>query len=289
MPTEHVLDSMIFYREVGTGQPIVFLHGNPTSSYLWRRILPAVGDPGRCLAPDLIGMGESGKPDIEYTFADHVRYLDAWFDALGLDSVVLIGHDWGGALAFDWAARHPGRVRGIAFTETIVKPMTWQEFPEGGRAIFRAIKTAGVGEAMILDDNVFIEQVLPDSINNGLGEKDLDVYRKPYPTRKSRRPMLQWARSMPLDGEPADVVARIECYDEWLAESVDVPKLLLTFDPGIMLTPELLDWCVANMADLEIEKCGAAGHHTPEDQPDAIAAAISSWLNRHNLRSANAG
>jgi haloalkane dehalogenase len=289
MPAEHVLDSMIFYRDVGTGVPIVFLHGNPTSSYLWRRVLPAVGDPGRRLAPDLIGMGESGKPDIEYTFADHARYFDAWFDALGLDSVVLIGHDWGGALAFDWAARHPGRVRGIAFTETIVKPMTWQEFPEGGRAIFQAIKTAGVGEAMILDDNVFIEQVLPSSVDNGLSEKDLDAYRKPYPTRETRRPILQWARAMPLGGEPAEVVARIERYDEWLKESADVPKLLLTFDPGIMMTPELIDWCVTNMASLELEKCGAGGHHTPEDQPDAIAAAISSWLDRHSLRSGERG
>ena len=185
MPTEHVLDSTIFYREVGTGVPIVFLHGNPTSSYLWRGILPAVGDPGWKLAPDLIGMGDSGNRTSNTPFADHARYLDAWFDALGLDSVVLIGHDWGGDLAFDWAARHPGRVRGVAFTETIVKPMTWQEFPEGGREVFQALKTVGVGEAMILDDNLFIEQVLPGSIDSGLSEKDLDAYRKPYPTRES--------------------------------------------------------------------------------------------------------
>ena len=289
MPTEQVLDSTIFYREIGTGVPIVFLHGNPTSSYLWRNIMPAVGLPGRLLAPDLIGMGDSGKPDIDYTFADQARYLDAWFETLGLDSVVLIGHDWGGALAFDWAARHPGRVRGVAFTETIVKPMTWQEFPEGGRELFRAIKTAGVGEAMLLDDNIFIEQVLPGSIDGGLSEQDLDAYRKPYPTRESRQPMLQWARAMPLGGEPAEVVARIERYDEWLTQSADVPKLLLTFDPGIMLTPELTDWCLTNMANLEVEKCGAGGHHTPEDQPDAIAAAISGWLDRHSLRSAEVG
>src|SRR5215207_3321301 len=287
MPTEQVLNSTMFYRELGTGVPVVFLHGNPTSSYLWRSILPAVGDPGWLLAPDLIGMGDSGKPDIDYTFADHARYLDAWFDALALDSVVLIGHDWGGALAFDWAARHPGRVRGVGFTETIVKPMTWQEFPEGGREVFRAIKTAGVGEAMILDDNLFIEQVLPGSIDNGLSETDLDAYRKPYPTRESRRPILQWARAMPLGGEPAEIVARIERYDEWLTHSADVRKLLLTFDPGAMLTPELIDWCVTNMANLEVEKCGAGGHHTPEDEPEAIAAAIAAWLDRHGLRSAD--
>ncbi len=198
MPVQPVLDSTMFHRESGAGAPVVFLHGNPTSSHLWRDVLPAVGGPGRLLAPDLIGMGESGKPDIAYTFADHARYLDAWFDALGLDEVVLVGHDWGGALAFDWAARHPGRVRGIAFTETIVKPMTWEEFPEGGRPLFEAIRTPGVGEALILDDNAFVEQVLPGSVATPLAPADLDVYRAPYPTVESRRPLLQWPRSMPL-------------------------------------------------------------------------------------------
>src|SRR5882757_646424 len=167
MPRATVLDSTMFYRETGTGAPLVFLHGNPTSSYLWRHILPAVGDPARRLAPDLIGMGDSGKPEIAYTFDDHTRYLDAWFDALGLDNVVLVGHDWGGALAFDWAARHPGRVRGIAFTETIVKPMSWQEFPEGGRELFRSIKTPGIGEEMLLEQNAFIE-MLPGSVTKPL-------------------------------------------------------------------------------------------------------------------------
>jgi haloalkane dehalogenase len=286
MPTAQVLGSTIHYQELGTGAPIVFLHGNPTSSYLWRNILPAVGDPARRLAPDLIGMGESGKPDIEYTFDDHSRYLDAWFDALGLDSVVLIGHDWGGALAFDWAARHPGRVRGIAFTETIVKPMSWQEFPEGGRPLFEAIKTRGVGESMILDDNAFLEQGLPATVATPLTQEDLDAYRKPYPTRESRLPLLQWPRAMPLDGDPADVVARITAYDAWLATSVDVPKLFLTFEPGpgTMMTPDMIDWCTTHIAGLEVEKHGLAGHHTPEDQPAAIAASLANWMDKHGLR-----
>ncbi|MER6140339.1 haloalkane dehalogenase [Streptomyces sparsogenes] len=285
MPTDRILDSTIHYRESGTGVPIVFLHGNPTSSYLWRHVMPAVG-PGRLLAPDLIGMGESGKPDIDYTFADHARYLDAWFDALGLQDVVLVGHDWGGALAFDWAARHPDRVRGIAFTETIVKPMTWEEFPEGGRELFRAIKTDGVGEAMMLDDNLFIEG-LPDSGVTPLAAGDADVYRKPYPTRESRLPLLRWARSMPLGGEPADIVARVEAYDRWLETSPEVPKLLLTFapGPGVMLHDGLIAWCADNIAGLEIERSEAvAGHHTPEDQPALIAAALSAWADRHGLR-----
>jgi haloalkane dehalogenase len=282
MPRQQILDSVMYHRESGTGAPIVFLHGNPTSSYLWRDVMPAMG-PGRLLAPDLIGMGESGKPGIAYTFADHARYLDAWFDALRLQDVILVGHDWGGALAFDWAARHPHRVRGIAFTETIVKPMTWEEFPEGGRQLFRAIKTDGVGEAMILDDNAFIEQGLPGSCATALSPRDLDVYREPYPTRESRLPLLRWPRSMPLGGEPADVVARIEAYDRWLRAGTGVSKLLVTFapGPGTMMHEGIIDWCAANIADLEIERFEAvAGHHTPEDQPLLIAGALSAWVDR---------
>lgn len=289
MPVQPVLDSTIHYREAGAagGVPTVFLHGNPTSSHLWRDVLPAVGGPGRLLAPDLIGMGDSGKPAIDYTFADHARHLDAWFDALGLDRVVLVGHDWGGALAFDWAARHPGRVRGIAFTETIVKPMGWEEFPDGGRELFRAVKTPGVGEAMVLDENAFIEQALPRSVARPLAPRDLAAYRAPYPTRESRRPLLQWARSMPLGGEPAEVVARVAAYGEWLAASPEVPKLLLTFapGPGAMTGPQTVAWCVANVAGLELARHDdvAAGHHTPEDHPALVAAAVSDWAGRHGL------
>jgi haloalkane dehalogenase len=285
MPVQHILDSTMHHRESGAGVPVVFLHGNPTSSYLWRNVMPAVG-PGRLLAPDLIGMGESAKPDIDYTFADQARYLDAWFDALGLRDVILVGHDWGGALAFDWAARHPDRVRGIAFTETIVKPMTWEEFPDGGRELFRAIKTKDVGEAMLLDDNAFIK-ALPGSVVTALAQDTAAVYAKPYPTRDSRLPLLRWARSMPLGGEPADVVARVEAYDAWLAASTEVPKLLLTFapGPGAMMHEGLVRWCAANIAALEIAHSDApAGHHTPEDHPEWIAATVSAWADRHGLR-----
>ncbi|MFF3467675.1 haloalkane dehalogenase [Streptomyces sp. NPDC002619] len=292
MPTADVLHSTIFYREAGTGTvPMIFLHGNPTSSYLWRHIVPTVAESGRCLAPDLIGMGDSGKPDIAYTFDDHARYLDAWFDALDLDQVVLIGHDWGGALAFDWAARHPGRVRGIAFTETIVKPMSWEEFPAGARPLFQSMRTSGTGEAMVLDQNTFVEKALPNTVARGLSAEDLDVYRRPYPTRQSRVPLLQWPRAMPLDGEPADVVARISAYDEWLAASTDVPKLLLTFEsgPGTMMGPEIIDWCAAHVSSLETVSHGLAGHHTPEDQPEAITASLVTWLAKHRLLSDGEG
>jgi haloalkane dehalogenase len=287
MPGVDVLDSRMFYREAGAGVPLVFLHGNPTSSHLWRRVLPRIQGPGRCLAPDLIGMGDSGKPPVAYRFADHARYLDAWFDALDLDGVVLVGHDWGGALAFDWAARHPGRVRGVVFMETIVRPMSWEDLPEGARPLFRSFRTPGVGERMVLDQNAFIEQALPRTVAGGLTDADLVAYRRPYPTPDSRLPLLQWPREMPLDGEPADVVARVEAFDQWLATSPGVPKLLLTFDPGPgqMMAPPIVAWCQANIAGLEIAKCGPAGHHAPEDQPDAIAAAIVAWASRHHLRS----
>ena len=291
MPTAPVLDSTIFYREVGRRPPpTVLLHGHPPASYLWRHVRPVLGAVGRCLAPDLIGMGESGKPDIAYSFDDHARYLDAWFDALELDRVVLVGHDWGGALAFDWAARHPGRVRGIAFTETIVKPMSWEEFPAGARPLFEAMRSSGVGEAMVLEENAFIEQALPRTVP-GLSDEDLAVYGRPYPTRRSRVPLLQWPRSMPLDGEPADVVARIDAYGQWLADSADVPKLLLAFEPGesTMMSPQIIDWCTAHMSALETETLGTAGHHTPEEQPEVIASSLVAWLDKHDLLSTEKG
>jgi haloalkane dehalogenase len=225
MPTIEALDSTMFYEDARTGTPFVFLHGNPTSSHLWRHVLPRIGEPARCLAPDLIGMGRSGKPDMAYRFADHARYLDASFDALALDGVVLVGIDWGGSLAFDWAARHPGRTRGVAFMETIVRPMTWVEFPGDARPRLEALRTPGVGEIKVLDENFFIEQALRTTVLSGLSEEDLAVYGSPYPTRESRRPLLEWPRAWPIGGEPADVTRRMETYDDWLGSSEEVPKL----------------------------------------------------------------
>jgi haloalkane dehalogenase len=288
MPAIDVLDSTMFYEDAGDGTPLVFLHGNPTSSHLWRHVLPPIGAPGRCLAPDLIGMGRSGKPDVPYRFADHARYLDAWFDELALDGVVLVGHDWGGALAFDWATRHPGRTRGVAFMETIVRPLSWADFPGPARPRYESLRTPGVGETKVLDENFFIEQALRATVLSGLSDEDLEAYRAPFPTRDSRRPLLEWPRAMPIEGEPADVVNRIEAYDDWLARSEDVPKLLLTFDGSagtLMIGPEMTAWCATHIANLEIENCGAAAHVVPEDQPEAIAAAIAQWADRHQLRS----
>ncbi|VVJ20474.1 Uncharacterised protein [Amycolatopsis camponoti] len=253
------------YVESGTGAPVVFLHGNPTSSYLWRNVMPSV--PGRGLAPDLIGMGSSPRPSIEYSFDDHAHYLDEWFDALDLSDVVLVGHDWGGALAADWASRHPSRVRGLAFTEAVLKPMTWEEFPPAGAEVFRALKTPGAGDPMI---DMFLKSLPPE-------------YEGMYPTPKSRIPLLRWAQSMPLGGEPPEVVSRIEAFDGWLASTPEIPKLLITFEPGpdTMWTQPMIDWMSSNFAALEVAHHPVvAGHHTPEDQPGPIAASLTEWLGR---------
>lgn len=292
MPTVDVLDSFLHYEEAGPHQadggaaPLVLLHGNPTSSHLWRHVMAKAAAAGRrCLAPDLIGMGRSGKPDIPYAFDDHARHLDAWFDALGLEHAVLVGQDWGGALAFDRAARHPGTVAGLAFMETIMRPMTWAEYPAAARSRFEAFRTPGTGEELVLDRNVFIENSFDQTVRSGLSAADHDVYRAPYPTRESRRPLLRWARSMPLDGEPADVVARVRAYDDWLATSPGTPKLLLTFDssPTLLVDEAMAAWCAEHVSALETEHCGPAAHLAPEDQPDAIAAAVTSWAARHGL------
>ncbi|MCP3802606.1 haloalkane dehalogenase [Allokutzneria sp. A3M-2-11 16] len=274
MPVVDVLGSTMYFEDEGSGTPHVLLHGNPASSHLWRKVLPLVG--GRRLAPDLIGMGRSGKPDIPYRFDDHARYLDAWFDALDLDEVVLVGIDWGGALAFDWAARNPTRVRGIAFMETILKPMSRAEFPAAAWDRFQALKDAEFDADLARG---FLEQALANTVLTGLSEEDADVYRAPFLTPESRRPLLEWPRAMPLEGRPADVVARVEEYDKWLMTSTDVPKLLLTFDtsPTLMVREVLTKWCVDNIAALETVHCGPAGHLAPEDQPEAIAAAINAW------------
>src|SRR5215510_6356729 len=190
MPVIDVLGSTMSYQEAGAGAPVVFLHGNPTSSYLWRKVMPLVG-PGRLLAPDLIGMGDSGKPAIEYTLADHARYLDAWFDALGLDRVVLVGHDWGGALAFDWAARHPDRVLGVAFLETFVKPFAWDELPPPARARVERFRT-DEGAAAVLDQDLFVRQAFTGAVRTPVD--DLGSFFAPSPTPESRRPILAWAR-----------------------------------------------------------------------------------------------
>ncbi|MBJ6761841.1 haloalkane dehalogenase [Myxococcaceae bacterium JPH2] len=285
MPSLHqvpVLDSFISYREEGSGSPIVFLHGNPTSSYVWRNVTPQLADRSRTLAPDLIGMGSSGKPDIAYRFADHARYLDAWFDALNLRDVVLVGYDWGGVLALDWASRHPDRVRGVVIFETFLRPMHWSDWPPQGEQMFRALRTPGVGEKMVLEQNEFLPRSLGNGVKTGLTESAREAYSAPFPTPASRRPMLQWPREIPIDGEPADVVAVVEHNAAWLAQPSAKPALFLTFADTGLSKPDIIEWARTTLPGLEIARLSPAGHHAPEDVPDDIGRALRSWLDRHD-------
>jgi haloalkane dehalogenase len=286
-----VLDSFMSFREAGAGSPVVFLHGNPMSSRVWRNVLPHLADRARCLAPDLIGMGDSGKPDVAYRFADHVRYLDAWFDALALRDVVLVGYDWGGSLAMDWAARHPDRVRGLVVFETFLRPMEWNEWSPKGAELFRALRTPGLGEKMVLEENQFLTRSLSNGIRRRIGADESAAYYAPYPDAASRRPLLQWPREIPIAGEPPDVNAVVTRYDAWLASTPAVPKLLFAFEqpaelqPSPTGSPAMIEWARANVAALDIISLGPAGHHAPEDLPNEIGGAIAAWYGQHRLAS----
>lgn len=271
-----VLDSEISYVDVGGGDPIVFLHGNPTSSYLWRNIIPHLDGLGRCLAPDLVGMGRSSpSPGGTYRFFDHSRYLDAWFEALGLsERVTLVLHDWGSALGFHWARRFPQRVRAIAYMESIVQPRRWEDFPNGRDAIFRALRSDR-GESMILDDNFFIETVLPKSILRALSEEEMEAYRAPFRDRESRKPTLIWPRELPIEGEPADVAAAVDDYGRWLAGS-PIPKLFIAAEPGAVLTGRARDFCRTWPNQREVAVKGI--HYVQEDSPVEIGQALRDFV-----------
>jgi haloalkane dehalogenase len=264
------------YVDSGVGAPIVFLHGNPTSSYVWRNVIPHLADLGRCLAPDLVGMGSSeAAPDGAYRFADHARYIDAWFDALGLDEkVTLVLHDWGSALGFDWAYHHPERVKAIAYMEAIVQPRRWTDFPEGRDTLFRAMRSAD-GERLILDENFFIEAVLPKSVLRPLSDEEMQAYRTPFPTRESRMPTLVFPRELPIDGSPEDVVGRIEAYGNWLARS-DLPKLLISANPGALLVGRALEF--ARTWPNQREATVAGVHYLQEDSPHEIGSALRAFM-----------
>ncbi len=271
------LDVELATVDTGQGDPIVFLHGNPTSSYLWRNVIPHVEGMARCLAPDLLGMGESGKsPTGSYRFADHTRYLDAWFEAMGLtENVTLVGHDWGSALAFNWAFRHQDRLNGVIYMEAIVRPLSWDEWPERSRALFQGMRSPA-GEDIILEKNVFVERILPASVMRGLTEEEMEVYKQPYLVAgESRRPTLTWPRQIPLDGEPADVVEIVSNYSRWLSAS-DLPKLFINADPGTILTGAQREYCRAWPNQREVTVKGF--HFIQEDCPTEIGQAIAQWL-----------
>ena len=267
-------------HDEGTGHPVVFLHGNPTSSYLWRNIVPHVAGQARCVVPDLIGQGDSDKlddpgPD-SYTFAEHRRYLDGLLDQLDLgDRVTLVVHDWGSALGFDWANRHRDRVAGIAYMEALVRPITWDEWPESARAIFQAMRSEA-GEQIVLEKNLFVEAILPSSILRTLDPAELDEYRRPFAAPgEDRRPTLTWPRQIPVGGEPADVVAVVADYADWLA-GADVPKLFVNADPGSILVGAQREFCRTWPNQTEVTVPGL--HFIQEDSPDLIGTAVSTWL-----------
>ena len=274
-----VLGKQMAYVEIGEGDPIVFLHGNPTSSYLWRNIMPLLADQGRCIAPDLIGMGDSDKltdsgPQ-RYRFVEHRRYLDALLDVLGVkERVTLVIHDWGSALGFDWAQRHRQAVIGIAYMEAIVRPMNWSEWPDAIRELFRAFRS-DAGEEIVLQKNVFVERVLPGSVLRGLTEPEMEVYRAPFlHPGEDRRPTLTWPRQIPLDGEPGDVSAIVAAYSEWLRSS-PVPKLFINAEPGAILVEGMREFCRSWPNQTEVTVAGS--HFIQEDSPTEIGEAIAAW------------
>lgn len=276
----HVLGQRMAYVEMGSGDPIVFQHGNPTSSYLWRNVMPGLANQGRCVALDLIGMGDSDKltpsgPN-RYTLAEHQRFFDAALDALGVaNNVTLVLHDWGSAIGFDWANRHRSSLKGICYMEAIVRPMTWEEWPAAATAVFKGFRSAA-GEDMALTKNVFVERVLPGSILRKLTDEEMNVYRRPFMSPgESRRPTLTWPRQIPLDGEPAQVVGVVQRYADWLAQS-PVPKLFVNADPGAILIGPQREFCRSWPNQQEVTVKGS--HFLQEDSPDEIAAAISAWL-----------
>ncbi len=268
------------YVEMGEGDPVVFLHGNPTSSYLWRNIMPHVAGQARCLAPDLIGMGDSDKLDDpgpgSYRFVEHREYLDGFLDAVGLGgNAVFVIHDWGSALGFDWGNRHRDRTRGFCYMEALVRPVTWEEWPEAAKAVFQGFRSPA-GEGMVLEKNVFVERVLPGSILRKITEEEMTVYRRPFAAPgEDRRPTLTWPREIPISGEPADVVEIVRAYSEWLAAS-DVAKLFIDAEPGAILTGPQREFCLGwpNQTVAKVK----GSHFIQEDSPDEIGKALSDWL-----------
>jgi len=279
LPQINVLGSTMAYRELGDPEAPValFLHGNPTSSYIWRNILPLVAPVAHCVAPDLIGFGQSGKPEIEYRFVDHVRYLDAFLDRAEISSAFVIAQDWGSALAFHLAARRPEFIRGLAFME-FTRPMpSWNDFHPDQIETFQKFRTPGVGEEMILQGNAFVEGVLPAATVRKLTEEEMSVYRAPFPTPESRRPTWRFPNELPIEGKPADVYSIIEEAHRALKQS-SYPKLLFAGDPGALTSPAFAETFAKGLKNCRLVRLSSGLHYLQEDHPDVIGANIKEWL-----------
>jgi haloalkane dehalogenase len=270
-----ILDSSISFIESGSGSPVIFLHGNPTSSFLWRNIIPIVRDTAWCLAPDLVGMGRSGRSSGEHHgFHDHFKYLNEWFNQMAFeDQVTLVLHDWGSALGFHWAYKNPDKVKAIVYMEAIVQPRVWSDFPVGRDKIFRMLKSEA-GEDLAYEQNFFVETVLPKSIIRQLTPEEMNVYRLPFINRVSRKTTLDLARDLPIEGEPADIAAIVDQYGQWLASSA-IPKLLIVAEPGALLHGRNLDFARTWRNQKEVTVKGI--HYLQEDSPTEIGEAIKDF------------
>jgi haloalkane dehalogenase len=270
-----IFGTKIHYTEAGKGDPFLFIHGNPTSSYLWRNIIPSLQQEGRCIAVDLVGMGKSGKPKIEYRFSDHAKFLECFILELGLKNITLVAHDWGGVLAFDFARRHPEKVRGIAFMETILEPFTYESMGPYAE-VFKKMRTPGIGEKMVFENNFFVCEMLPGAIIRKLSEEELSTYASPFENVESRLPLLQWPREVPIDGEPKDLTKIVEENSQWLKKS-SIPKLLIHAQPGAIVPQQLVEKVRYEYPNLTIKDVGAGIHYIQEDRPEEIGQALFEW------------
>lgn len=271
-----VLGSEMSYVEAGEGPVVLFQHGNPTSSYLWRNVIPHVAPHARCIAPDLIGMGHSLKPDIAYRVEDQARYFEAFVEELDLGDVVLVLHDWGSALGLDWARRHENRVRGLALMEFIWPIPTWLDVAPKGAAAFRGFRSDR-GRQLLIDENRFIEQVLPGGILRKLGEEEIAAYREPFRDRASRKPLYQFPNELPIAGAPADVWAMAEAYHAWLLDT-EIPKLFFWAEPGSIISPARAAWLTARLKACRSVPLGPGYQFVQEDHADLIGQQIADWL-----------
>jgi haloalkane dehalogenase len=266
------------YIDEGSGDPILFLHGNPTSSYLWRNIIPYLATNARCIAPDLIGMGKSDKPDLEYRFVDHAKYVEGFIDKMGLKNITLVIHDWGSGLGFHYAMRHESNIKGIAFMEALMKTSTWEDFPKDFRMGFRLFRTPLIGWFMISVLNIFVEQLLPKAVVRRLTELEMNHYREPYKRIKDRKPLWRWPNEIPIEGSPADTTDIVAHYSQKLKES-ELPKILFYAHPGGLITSSVVEWCQEKFKNLTTVDIGDGIHYLQEDNPHLIGSELAKWYN----------